>query len=224
MSKAPSRSTLFSCAFGMPRFPILCHTAVQKRKGASNPMTDRPPGASREALWAAMEANGIAYPFAALPACPRWSFTRRPTSSGSLPTARRNYILGSRLDSQNLDARIQDVLAQLRPRVSRLHWLVLPVDQPSNLPQQLQAHGLRLHSGTPWMAAESRPRCRPTRPCPPACISSASRMSSSCRPGCGTPPLASRLTVEEAQPYYHAYACPGLRPRRRLPALHRLSG
>ena len=174
-------------------------------------MPDRPPGASREALWAAMEANGIAY-FRGFACLPQMQFHQAPDLIWFLAnSAPGNYIMGSRLDSQNLDARIQDVLAQLRPRVSRLHWVVLPVDRPSDLPQQLEAHGLRQHGGMPWMAADLTTLPADV-PLPASFHIERVQDEQQLQTWLRASAAGFEITVEEAQPYYDAYACLGFAP------------
>jgi GNAT superfamily N-acetyltransferase len=65
-----------------------------------------------------------------------------------------NYVLRTRLPDTDVEAQIDQVLAQLGQVTDQIDWLVFPGCQPTNLGQRLAARGMRAGLAGTWMAAD----------------------------------------------------------------------
>ncbi len=174
-------------------------------------MTDILADRSREALWAAMEANFIAY-FRGFACLPEMELHAEPDVAWFIANkAPGNHVLGSRFSEQGVDARIEAMLGQLRQCARHVAWHVLPTSQPVDLGQHLAAQGLRYEEGGRWMAADLAKL--PAEAALPANLR-IERVQDERQLQAWLVASAAgfETTVPSAQPYYDAYACLGFAP------------
>jgi len=65
-----------------------------------------------------------------------------------------NHVFRTRISSDSIEQRIDEIIGQYSQYTDQLDWLVFPGDQPADLGKRLEARGMKAGLGGTWMLAD----------------------------------------------------------------------
>lgn len=170
-----------------------------------------PAAAASDAIIAATVANYRAYfqGFACLPHC---EYHEEDDCTWFLGFgAPGNVILRSDFTTENAEARVAEVLAQVARRVHSIEWLTEPAPQPPHLAQILQARGLTPEARHPVMTVPLTQVAWET-PVPAELRIEPVRDEATLQDWLIASAAGYEAEMPKVQPYYNTYACLGFAP------------
>lgn len=164
-----------------------------------------------EELWAATEANYIAY-FRGFTCLPQIEFHEDAELTWFIANGPPgNAILQTRIAPALIDAKIDTMLAYLAMRAqSSSWWQVLPSHAPPDLAQHLLAHGLTPTESRPVMTLDLA--TLPTPPPPSTLRIERVHDEAELRQWHVVSAAGFAASLADTQPYFDAYACLGFAP------------